>query len=134
MSDLSATVSAIPELLVPAPDLPNEGCFIATAAFGHYSASQVQWLREFRDLHLKRFVLGRFFIKSYYAISPAVADVVRQSVLLKEVVRLSLLPLVVFSKLFVFWPFSFIVFLLLAGSSFVVLKRRKRRRILEVVL
>jgi len=51
-SALSATVTGIPEVVVSFPQLPDEGCFIATAAFGYYDAPQVQLLRDFRDRYL----------------------------------------------------------------------------------
>ena len=107
----STTVTAIPELVIPVPNLPDEGCFIATAAFGHEDVIQVQWLREFRDQHLKRFVLGRLFIDVYYTLSPSVADVIRSSEPLKQLVRVMLLPIVTLTKLLLTWPLTTFIFL-----------------------
>ena len=125
-SELSGTVTAIPELVVPIPDLPNEGCFIATAAFGYYSAPQVQWLREFRDLHLKRFMLGRVFIETYYSLSPSVADVIRQSEIAKDTVRVVLIPLILLAEVMTLWQFNLILvmFLVLSISVLRLLKRK----------
>lgn len=49
-------------------------CFIATAAYGSGDAWQVEYLRSFRDRVLSKSAAGRFFIREYYAHSPAVAD------------------------------------------------------------
>lgn len=48
-----------------------DGCYIATAVYGSYDCPQVWTLRRYRDFRLKRTVLGRAFIKVYYAISPS---------------------------------------------------------------
>lgn len=47
------------------------GCYVATAVYGSYNCPEVRTLRRFRDLYLKQHILGRAFIKIYYAISPA---------------------------------------------------------------
>lgn len=84
------------------------GCFIATAAYGSYEAPYVKILREFRDNYLiANFkvqiakckieipnILGRGFVKTYYKVSPPVADFIAESELLKAVVRLFLLPFI----------------------------------------
>ena len=49
-------------------------CFIATAAYGSGDAWQVVYLRSFRDRVLSKSAAGRFFIREYYAHSPAAAD------------------------------------------------------------
>lgn len=48
----------------------NNGCYIATCAYGSYDCPQVWTLRRFRDYTLDETWYGRFFIKCYYAISP----------------------------------------------------------------
>lgn len=48
------------------------GCYVATAVYGSYDCPQVWTLRRFRDYTLAESVLGRAFIKTYYAISPTV--------------------------------------------------------------
>lgn len=52
----------------------NEGCYIATAVYGSYDASEVLALRDFRDNTLAKHLLGRIFIKVYYTLSPPVAN------------------------------------------------------------
>lgn len=48
----------------------NEGCYIATSVYGSYDCPEVWVLRRFRDYVLYEHILGRAFIKVYYAISP----------------------------------------------------------------
>src|SRR5512143_1948162 len=69
-SGLSNEVSDFPEAIAPYPNLPNKGCFIATAAYGFYSAPQVQVLRDFRDRYLMTNSSGRAFIRWYYQYGP----------------------------------------------------------------
>ena len=50
---------------------PNSnGCYIATCVYGSYDCPEVWTLRRYRDQVLRRSILGRGFIKVYYAISP----------------------------------------------------------------
>jgi len=48
----------------------SSGCYIASMAYGSYEHPQVLILREYRDNKLSCSILGRAFIKFYYAISP----------------------------------------------------------------
>lgn len=52
----------------------NTGCYIATAVYGSYDATEVLVLRKFRDDILSKHLLGRIFIKIYYTLSPPVAE------------------------------------------------------------
>ncbi len=47
------------------------GCYIATCVYGSYDCPEVWRLRRFRDSQLSKTWYGRTFIKTYYAISPA---------------------------------------------------------------
>lgn len=49
------------------------GCYIATAVYGSYDAAPVVALRRFRDEQLTKSVMGRAFIRTYYAVSPGLA-------------------------------------------------------------
>ena len=73
------------------------GCLIATAAYGTEMAGQVQMLREVRDGSLMGTHAGAAFMgafnHAYYAFSPAVADLERQSPALKEAVRAGITPM-----------------------------------------
>lgn len=51
---------------------PTRGCYIATAVYGAYDCPEVWTLRRFRDFYLGKTWYGRFFIKTYYAVSPQI--------------------------------------------------------------
>jgi len=70
------------------------GCFIATAAYGYYSAPQVQLLRDFRDRFLVTNAPGRAFVAWYYRYGPGGAVFINAHPWCKPPVRLLLLPLV----------------------------------------
>lgn len=70
------------------------GCFIATAAFGSPLAEEVVVLRAFRDDVLAKHELGQKFIGTYYAYSPAIADRIEDSPILKSMARGVLYPIV----------------------------------------
>ena len=48
----------------------NEGCYIATMAYGDYDHPQVVLLRKYRDDVLMQSFVGRMFVRTYYFISP----------------------------------------------------------------
>lgn len=50
------------------------GCYVATAVYGSYDCPEVWTLRRFRDDYLKQRILGRLFIKIYYATSPTLVS------------------------------------------------------------
>ena len=73
------------------------GCLIATAAFGSELAPQVQQLRELRDNTILQTESGTAFMAGfnqfYYSFSPVIADLERESPIFKEVVKLTLTPM-----------------------------------------
>ena len=73
------------------------GCLIATAAFGSEMAPQVQFLREIRDNTVLQTESGISFMAGfnqfYYSFSPVIADYERENPVFKEVVKLTLTPL-----------------------------------------
>lgn len=77
------------------------GCFIATAAFGSFLEPQVVLLRQFRDSYLMTSRIGQKFVELYYWYSPPLADLIKQSELLKLIVRAALLPLVAIAYILV---------------------------------
>jgi len=94
-SPLSNELTAVPEITVPYPLLPDDGgCFIATAAYGADWLAEVQALRDFRDRYLLTNAAGRWFVKQYYRYSPPVADYLHEHEYLKPAVRWLLMPLV----------------------------------------
>lgn len=50
----------------------SQGCYVATCVYGSYDCPQVWTLRRFRDNTLAQSILGRAFIRSYYAVSPTI--------------------------------------------------------------
>ena len=97
----SNELSAIPEEVVPYPPLPNGHCFIATAAYGYYSAPQVRALRAFRDKYLLTNAPGRAFVHWYYRNSPPAAHYISMHPVWKAAVRVALLPLVTLAWLLI---------------------------------
>lgn len=75
----------------------NGGCLIATATFGSELAPQVQQLRELRDNTVLKTNSGIAFMTTfnqfYYSFSPAVADLEREQPLFKEVMKVTLTPM-----------------------------------------
>lgn len=63
------------------------GCFIATACYGSYNASDVTVLRIFRDKVLMNSSAGRTFVKVYYLIAPPMANFISKKETLKAIVR-----------------------------------------------
>jgi len=77
--------------------IPGGGCLIATATYGSELAPQVQQLRELRDDKLLQTNSGLAFMELfnqfYYSFSPYIADLERENPIFKEVVRLTITPL-----------------------------------------
>ena len=73
------------------------GCLIATATFGSELAPQVQQLRELRDNTILETNSGMAFMTAfnqfYYSFSPIIADLEREHPVFKEVVKLSITPM-----------------------------------------
>lgn len=74
------------------------GCLIATATFGSELALQVQQLRELRDNSLLQTESGTSFMNSfnnfYYSFSPTIADWERENPIFKEMLKITLTPLI----------------------------------------
>jgi hypothetical protein len=73
------------------------GCLIATAAFGSELSPQIQFLREIRDNTVLQTESGTNFMAGfnqfYYLFSPTIADYERENPTFKEVVKITLTPL-----------------------------------------
>ncbi len=126
-SGVLSVVSDFPEPVSPYPTLPNKGCFIATAAYGHYSAPQVQALREFRDRYLMSSEAGRAFVAWYYHYGPIGAEYLNSHPWLKPLVRAALLPAIGGSLFLIKTSFIMkaFVLLLIAGFAFTLRRRKK---------
>ena len=74
------------------------GCLIATATFGSELAPQVQQLRELRDNTILSTESGTAFMTTfnqfYYSFSPTIADLEREHPVFKEVMKLTLTPMI----------------------------------------
>ena len=75
----------------------NGGCLIATATYGSEMAPQIQQLRELRDNTILKTSSGVAFMAAfnqfYYSFSPTVADLEREQPILKEVMKITLTPM-----------------------------------------
>ncbi len=75
----------------------NGGCLIATATFGSELAPQVQQLRELRDNTILSTESGTAFMTGfnqlYYSFSPTIADLEREQPILKEIMKVTLTPM-----------------------------------------
>lgn len=73
----------------------KSGCYIATACYGNEFAPEVLYLKRFRDNVLSKRYLGRVFIKTYYFISPAVAEKMKNKEKLNTFIREKILNKIV---------------------------------------
>ena len=73
----------------------RDSCFIATAAYGSETASQLDILRDFRDEVLLENALGSRFVATYYRVSPPVANFITKHDFVRAVVREALIDPVV---------------------------------------
>ena len=62
-------------------------CFIATATYGTPTATQIDALREFRDVVFLQNTVGSRFVALYYRLSPPIADFIAVSNLSRTLVR-----------------------------------------------
>jgi len=90
----SNQLAASPAVTVPYPNLPDKGCFVATAAFGADWAAEVLVLQDFRDRFLLTSSPGRAFVDLYYRYGPVAANVIEDRDALRWLVRVLLSPLV----------------------------------------
>jgi hypothetical protein len=121
----SDVVQGTPEFLTAYPDLPNTGCFIATAAYGSRDVLPVRILRTFRDRWLLTNGPGRAFVAWYYRTSPPMAAYMDRHPLLKPLVRVLLAPLVAFAIVLIYAPWALIPG---AAALFFVIRRSIPRR------
>lgn len=96
---VTETEEPIPEgsFTITAAEEEGGGCLISTATFGSELAPQVQMLREIRDNKLLSSESGHTFMTGfntiYYSFSPTIADWERESPIFREVVKITLTPL-----------------------------------------
>ncbi len=123
---LSNTLSATPALTVPFPDLPDKGCFVATAAFGADWEAEVLVLRDFRDRYLETSGVGRAFVGWYYRNAPVAAHWIDEREGLKTLSRWALYPFVL-AALVLMNSGALELGLLLVLTAQLIGSRRRRR-------
>ncbi len=69
-------------------------CFIATAAYGSDMEPDVLLLRKFRDEKLLATETGKDLVEAYYALSPPIADAIREHESLRAITRALLRPVI----------------------------------------
>ena len=103
-TDVLVGVKEIPKAVIDEPEPEGGGCLIATATYGSEMAPQVQQLRELRDNQLLNTESGTSFMKSfnefYYSFSPHIADYQRENPIFKEMVKITITPLLLSLSLF----------------------------------
>lgn len=72
----------------------SNNCFIATVCSANLD--ELSSLYNFRDKYLMNFSLGKKFINFYYAFSPPIANVIRDSTVLKLLTRYFFIKPIVF--------------------------------------
>ena len=101
----------------------DDGCFIATAAYGSPIEQHVKILRDFRDRYLLTNRVGDTFVHIYYKYSPSMADLIAKHEILRTTVRWGLLPLVGLGWVIInFGPLPFLVLVLILCSGLVGLE------------
>lgn len=98
-------------------------CFIATAAFGSKFAQPVTVFRQFRDQYLMTNELGRYFVKTYYEVSPPIANMIAENSILKLVVKAFLAPFVILAFL---WMEGREIAIILSLLFFTIITYRKK--------
>lgn len=69
------------------PSKNTSGCFIATAVYGTESASEVMFLKGFRDDVLLSSAWGEIIVKIYYQISPPISKLISKHMILKNITK-----------------------------------------------
>ncbi|HDT11864.1 MAG TPA: hypothetical protein ENN58_03910, partial [bacterium] len=100
-------------------------CFIASAGFGSYNHHYVKILRNFRDIYLENFALGKYLIKQYYSIGHYPAHLIEKYPALKPVIKVFLFPFVLTAWFFTESIGLFILLAWLLVFSFFLLRKNK---------
>lgn len=71
----------------PTPSSSSDGCYIATMVYGDYDHPQVLVLRDFRDTVLRKYALGRTFIRFYYKYSPTWVEYMKDQKSINRIIK-----------------------------------------------
>jgi hypothetical protein len=120
--------------------LDDKHCFISTAAFGSIDAPEVEIFRKFRNRFLLTNSAGELFVKTYYKLSPPLAEIISGNSYLKASTRLALYPLLIFAYtavqlgFFVAALLTLLAFLILLKLRFVVESRAVKVMLIFLLL
>lgn len=77
------------------------GCYIASLCYNDEYTEDVCSFRDFRDNTLKKYILGRSFIRFYYKNSPKIVVLIKDLTKLNKLIKIVILsPLLYYIKLF----------------------------------
>lgn len=110
-------------------DVDGGFCFIATAAYGSTQEPHVRILRQFRDQVLMQSDAGKWFVRTYYRLSPPAAHFIEQHPTLRAVTRAALWPLYGFAYLLMYAPIALFMglSLLVGGIGYAIYRRRRSK-------
>lgn len=109
----------------------QQNCFIATAAYGSPIEPQVQTLRSFRDRYLRPHFLGQLFIRTYYTLSPYLAQWISESPTRRLVARWTLTPLVLSVSFMMNYPLLTLAMLLVIFALAILQLKQRERKVLS---
>ncbi len=92
-----SNIATVTPVYIPGPsEIAGQkgNCFIATAAYGSYDDFDVWVLRQFRNKVLLKSDAGRWFVRTYYRLSPPIAHFIAGHDALRAMVRILLKPFV----------------------------------------
>ncbi|HEX6999272.1 MAG TPA: CFI-box-CTERM domain-containing protein [Gammaproteobacteria bacterium] len=128
----SNELTATPAAIEPYPDLPDDGCFVATAAFGADWKAEVAVLRDFRDRILLPTAAGRALVRLYYRHGPRAAAFLEAHEEWKPLARAALWPFVALALVALGASPAHLA--ALAGLALLWAAARRRCRLLAVLL
>jgi hypothetical protein len=103
---------------------PPKDCFIATAAYGSSLDPSVSVLRQFRDTFMLGNKAGSYLAAVYYHHSPAIAEQIAGSEILKGITRVVLIPFIVLAFISINYAVLLPAFML-AGLLVYTIRKRK---------
>ncbi len=110
-------------------DVDGGFCFIATAAYGSTQEPHVRILRQFRDQVLMQSDAGKWFVETYYRLSPPAAHFIGQHPTLRAVTRAALWPLYGFAYLLMYAPMALFMglSLMVGGIGYAIYRHRRKK-------
>jgi len=110
----------------------DKRCFIATVAFGSPDSPYVRILRDFRDRYLLTSNYGQVFVRSYYSVSPYIAELLENHHPAQVIVRFALFPIIGIAYILLNASFSVKIFLALLLLSTLTLFVYLRKALTKV--